>query len=263
MKATARIKRIISHSAIALALGCAVVQPACAQLTTIDPAHIGMQLGQWVQNAASWVKEFEQWKEQFTQWKNQMTSKMGAALNVNLTSSTDAKTRRKEMAAAIQKMRDNSGCDKITDTNSQGLCNQESELKVQRAQRLLKVLDDSEANIKKLNQLVAEYKELAESGTEDDSKEGKMKSKEVEIHTVQEDINSKFAEAETDFQVYDRQIEMIHSVRVDYANTQVEGKTPGTFDKLISTAAVAGTLEVAKKKYKTQSESLRNDTSNY
>jgi hypothetical protein len=256
-------RHIIKRSAAALALIGLLTQPAQAQLTTVDPAHIALQVQSWASNAASWVKDVEAWNQQFTQWKNQMMSKIGAVLNIKLKPSTDAATRRKEMEGAIQQMLDSKACNKVTDAISQGLCEQENMLKVQRAQRLLKVLEDSDASINKLNGLIAEYKQLVQSASKENSKEGAIQSKEAEIKIVQEDINSKFKEAEADFAVFDRQVEMIHSVRVDVATSLMEGKEPGIFGKLASTALVAGTLTEARDKYKTKSDELRKKTSRY
>jgi hypothetical protein len=43
----------------------------------------------------------------------------------------------------------------------------------------------------------------------------------------------------------------------------MEGKEPGIFGKLASTALVAGTLTEARDKYKTKSDELRKKTSRY
>ena len=61
-------RHIIKRSAASLALIGLLTQPAQAQLTTVDPAHIALQVQTWAANALSWAKDLEEWHKNITQW---------------------------------------------------------------------------------------------------------------------------------------------------------------------------------------------------
>ncbi|MGL4768604.1 MAG: hypothetical protein ACRCV6_11090 [Formosimonas sp.] len=250
-------------------LGLAVMQPAKAGVPMIDGAHIGMQLGQWAENLVQWGKQFDEWQKNIKQWSSTFKSQLSKELEA-LTDTSNASTREADMNKIVKQMQDGKLCDKIKVEQSLVLCNQEQQLKVARAKRIVKALKDSSESIEKVNTLVGEYNKLVQSaststtGGDSNTNKGSIDSKAKEIDVAQQKVQQAFEEAQKDVQIYDSQISMIHGLRVDMAKIQLEGQEPGLIDKLAVTAGVGGTLTAAAKKYKRDIEMIKSksDTNN-
>ncbi|MGL4768582.1 MAG: hypothetical protein ACRCV6_10975 [Formosimonas sp.] len=261
--------KALKQFVVVCVLGLAVMQPAKAGVPVVDGAHIGMQLGQWAENLVQWGKQFDEWKKNIKQWSSTFKSQLSAELG-KLTDSSNASTRETDMDEIIKQMQASKLCDKVKVEQSKTLCDQEQNLKVARAKRIVKALKDSSDSIKEVNRLVEEYNQLVQSastssdGGDSNTNKGSIDSKAKEIDVAQQKVRQAFEEAQKDVQIYDSQISMVRGLRVDMAKIQLEGQEPGLIDKLAVTAGVGGTLTAAAKKYKRDIEmiKIKSDTNN-
>jgi hypothetical protein len=260
-------RHIIKRSAAALALIGLLTQPAQAQLTTVDPAHIALQVQSWAANALSWAKDLEEWHKNITQWTSNFKSQLSGMIEGMLDTS-NAQTRADDLDRLVTQMQTGNLCSKIKYSASLELCKQEQALKLTRAKRIVKALKDSAASMDKINRLVKKYNKLVNSasisstGGESDTNKAKIESVAHEIDMEQKNVQKVLTEAQKDVQLYDSEIAMLHGLRVDVAKIQLEGQEPGLIDKLAVTAGVGVTLNEATSKYKNNIETIKSSKSN-
>ncbi len=268
-------RHTIKRSAAALALIGLLMQPAQAQVTTVDPAHISLQLQSWASNLAEWVKNFEQWQNDAKRWVSNIKSEVSNAFDINLLTSTDISSGQQDkLDELVKKLKQADPCKKITDDTAKGLCTTEQTFKTDRAQLLVNALKATQPHLDKIQALSKELKSAVAAGESSasgatgqgdsvNSNKAKIAALQAEIVVQQNKITEKMMLAKNDIELADSKIKIVNSVRVDYAKTQLEGKEPGVFDKLLSTAAVAGTLTVAEQDYKSKIEAKKKLTSGY
>jgi chromosome segregation ATPase len=255
------IRHHIAQTAAALLIASAYINPAHAQVPVGDGAHIGMQIQQWVKNLEEWQKDAQR-------WISNIKSETVGKVNSLFTDSKIADARSDSMKEAIDKLQEAKTCDKIKDTTAKGLCTDEQKLKIQRAQAYVKALKDAEKHVEQVQKLTAELNDLIEQGAASassasaigegtDTKRAAIEAKQNEILTEQNKITKVMATVETEVETIDRQITMVHDVRVEYAKTQVEGKKPGIIDKFVGTAAMFLTVQQDEETYKGKIKALK------
>jgi hypothetical protein len=260
------IRHHIAQTAAALLIASAYINPAHAQVPVGDGAHIGMQIQQWSENLIQWGNDANRW---ISNMKSQVMNQVQSIETFGV-AATDQDKSDAEYDGLVKKLKQANPCGKIKDTTSKELCDTEQAFKIERTKVLVVAIKNAQKHVdevKRLNQALnaAITKGAAAAGaaslTGADSTQVEEVAKiQKAILAEQSKISDEFALAKTESDKWDSKINTIHTVRVDYARTQFEGKEPGLFEKLASTAAVVTSLEVASKKYKAEIDAIKNSS---
>ena len=148
------------------------------------------------------------------------------------------------------------------------LCVQEEDLKVQKLDAYIKLLEGVKVDYDKLSAKLSEYNQLGFSlgnvvtaeGT--NTNDGKRKTLETEIDQLRQQILTNMQQHKGQIDMIDGQLNMVHGIRVDVARVQFDGNAGGLSD-LIKKGTVTATLETATQEYKNKADAAKTSTIRY
>ena len=242
-----------------IALMLAAVNPAHATgVPTVDGSAILTNLQQWYQNAQRWYSDVQ--------------NKSPGQLAINILGNPEATKQADSYISALQQakqqMQQANACQKYPVEASKMLCVQEEDLKVQKLDAYIKLLEGVKVDYDKLSAKLSEYNGLGFSlgnvvtaeGT--NTNDGKRKTLETEIDQLRQQILTNMQQHKGQIDMIDGQLNMVHGIRVDVGRVQFEGNAGGLSD-LIKKGAVTATLETATQEYKNKADAAKTSTIRY
>ena len=244
---------------LALVLAGSLISPAHATgVPTVDGSAILTNLQQWYQNAQRWYSDVQ----------NKSPGQLAMNILGNPEATKQADSYISALQQAKQQMQQANVCQKYPVEASKMLCVQEEDLKVQKLDAYIKLLEGVKADYDKLSAKLSEYNQLGFSlgnvltaeGT--NTNDGKRKTLETEIDQLRQQILTNMQQHKGQIDMIDGQLNMVHGIRVDVARVQFEGNAGGLSD-LIKKGAVTATLETATQEYQDKADAAKTSTIRY
>ena len=241
-----------------IALMLAAVNPAHATgVPTVDGSAILTNLQQWYQSA-------------MRDYNRVMNMKPGQIVTDALGLDNETKKKMGDYISALQnvktQMNEAKPCEKYPIEASKLLCTQEEDLKVQKIDAYIALLNGVKADYEKLNAKLAEYNNLGFTTTLTDfvdgggtTNDGQRKTLEVEIAQLRQQILTNMQNNKGQIDLIEGQIKLVNGIRVDVARMQIEGDS-NSLKKWIGEAAVVKTLQDATKDYNEKADALKSGT---
>ena len=261
------IRHRIAQTAAALLIATAFINPAHAQVPVGDGAHIGLQNAQWMEQFVQWGKNLQEWQKDAQRWISSIQSQAMTQVNTTFTDTKAADAQGASLDEMVKKLEAAKPCNKIKDDTAKGLCGTEQAFKIERAKILVDALKNAEKHIDKVNELTTKLNNAIDQGASSasgasdsggaDTKANEVAKIQAEILAEQNKVVEAMEASQEKTRIVDEKIKTVHTVRVDYARTQFEGKEPGLFDKLVSAGSVALALTADEKIYKADIEAIK------
>jgi len=248
----ANLKTTLKATLIALSL--AAINPAHATgVPTVDGSAIISNLQQWYQSAQRW------YSEQLSKDPGQFASSLVGKDKAN--SNAEAYISRLEQVK--KDMIQSNTCSNYKVAASQGLCNDEESLKVQKIDAYITMLkavkEDYDALFAKAEQrqsVGSQFNagnEMTGGGT---TQGGKLETIDKEIDVLRTRLVANMEQNSRQIDMIDKQIAFTNDVRVEVGRKQFEGDSKGLAD-LLKKGAVVGVLQSAASDYESDAESIK------
>jgi hypothetical protein len=248
-----RTPRTHAFKATLIALSLTAINPTAhaTGVPTVDGSAILTNLQQWYQSARRWYSEAQ--------------SKDPGQFASSLVGQKEAKSAADTYISRLEKvksdMQQSNTCSKFTVKASQGLCNDEENLKIQKIDAYISMLkvvkDDYDALFAKAEERQAmggtfnAGDMLTAGGTIPDEK---LETIDQELEVLRARLVANMAQNKEQIDMIDKQIAFTNDLRVSVAKKQFEGDSKGLAD-LLKKGLVVGVLQTAASDY--ESDALR------